>query len=121
VSEAFLDKSCVHSIKVTYNQSVTIPFGSWGVGYCNGNIDGSGNFGFEFSKSGSSYAVTNRSVGSSFFNATLANNVITVGNTNYKITLTFNSNGSITFAWAGVQATSVFGRIAFFGMGASVL
>ncbi len=121
VAEKFKENVCIHSIKVSYQESVTIPFGNWGFGYCNGNIDGSGNFAFEFSKSGSSYAVKNSSLGNAFQNATLSNNVIRVGTANYGFTLTFNSDTTITFAWAGVQTTNVFGRIAFIGMGSNVI
>lgn len=112
----------IHSFKVTYQQSKIIPFAPWGYGLCMGNIDGAGNFCFAFSCSGNrNYAVNNWSTGSGFQNATLSDNVVTVGTTNYRYTMTFNNDNTITFAWGGGNANTVFARIAFIGMSTSII
>lgn len=117
-----VEYKCIHSIKVTYQQSRTINFANWGFGLCMGNIDGSGNFCFAFSLSNGTFAVNNWSTGTGFQTASLDGNVIKVGNANYySFTMTFNSNNTITFDWSGVNANTVFARIGFVGMSAKTI
>jgi len=122
VYSALLDFRSIHSIKVGYQQSITIPFSVWGNGMCMGNIDGAGNFCFAFSRSGDGVnAINNWSTGTSFFNASLSGNTVTVGNTNYRFQMIFNSDNTITFNWAGVSAGGVYARIAFIGMSSKTI
>ena len=105
----------VYTVKVNSQTSRTIPFGNWGVGLCMGNVDGAGNFAFYFARSGAnSVAISNlASLGSSFFNATLSGNVVTIGTTNYKITITFNQDYTVTISWAGISQSNFYGRMVF--------
>lgn len=115
VAQAIQEFRSVYTIKVSYQNSKTIPFGNWGFGLCMGNIDGAGNFAFYFARSGAnSVAISNlSSLGSGFFNATLNGNVVTIGTTNYKITITFNSDYTVTISWAGTSQSNLYGRMTF--------
>ena len=108
--------NCIRTIKVNSQGSKTIPFGHWGYILCVGNIDGAGNFAFFLAKSGNNNLfINNLNLGNSFNQATLNNNVVEIGNTSYKITITFNS-GEIVFAWAGTATgASYYGKCAFIG------
>lgn len=124
VYSALLDFRSIHSIKVGYQQSITIPFSVWGNGICMGNIDGAGNFCFAFSCSGAgdgANAINNWSTGTVSFNASLSGNTVTVGTTDYSFQMIFNSNNTITFNWVGVSADGVYARIAFMGMSSETI
>lgn len=73
---------------------------------CLGNIDGAGNFAFMFVRTGRAVAIRNfDSLGSSYENAVLNNNVIEAGNSNCKFKITFNTNKA-TVSWTGANTSS---------------
>lgn len=106
----------VYTVKVNSQNSRTIPFGNLGVGLCMGNIDGAGNFAFYFARSGQNSVVISNlaSLGSSFLSATLSGNVVSIGPANYKISITFNLDYTVTISWSGaVQSDILYGRMVF--------
>ena len=106
--------NCIKTIKINSQKTKTIPYGNWGYMLCMGNIDGAGNFAFFLARSGSANIVLNNlNLGNSFNQATINNNKVTIGNSAYQITLTFD-NGEIICAWTGTATgQSYYGRCAF--------